>query len=73
MLFFVGAIVLPTGSFDAGLPIVASEVECVGSEGLLLNCSVSILPAHCESGEGAAIVCQGKSSIYCMRRCSGHV
>ena len=57
----IGALVLPTGSFDGGLPIAVSDIVCEGS---LLNCSVSVPPGVCESGDGAAVVCQGETVSY---------
>ena len=56
-----GAVVLPTGSFSGALPVVVSDVACVGNESSLLNCSVNTVSVECDSGEGAAIVCQGES------------
>ena len=55
-----GAVVLPTGSYDGALPLVLSDVVCIGNESTLLDCSPT-LAVECISGEGAAIVCQGKS------------
>ena len=60
----IGALVLPTGSFDVGLPIAVSDIACEGSEKFLLNCSVSEPPGVCESGEGAAVVCQGEICVH---------
>ena len=56
----VGALFLPTGSFDWELPIVISDVECEGNESSLLDCLVSLPPGECPSREGAAVVCQGR-------------
>ena len=58
-----GAVVLPTGSFNGALPVVLSDVACVGNESSLLSCPGNILAPECYSGEGAAIVCQGKMYI----------
>ena len=57
---YVGAVVLPTGSFSGALPTVLSDVACVGNESSLLNCSGNVASVECDSGEGAAIVCQGR-------------
>ena len=51
---------LPAGTFQWQLPIVVGDVACNGSENSLLDCSVS-QSGQCISGEGAAIVCQGKA------------
>ena len=55
-----GAVVLPTGSFSGTLPVVLSDVACVGNESSLLNCSANTVSVECDSGEGAAVVCQSK-------------
>ena len=55
-----GAVVLPTGSFNGALPAVLSDVECLGNENSLLNCSGNVVNVECDSGEGAAIVCQSE-------------
>ena len=57
---FIGALVLPTGSFDGALSIVLSDVACVGNESYILNCTGNIIAPECDSGEGAAVVCQGE-------------
>ena len=55
----VGAIVLPTGSFRESLPLVLSDVECNGNESSILSCTFNTSHIQCDSGEGAAIICQG--------------
>ena len=55
----VGAIVLPTGSFRESLPLVLSDVECDGNESSILSCTFNTTHIQCDSGEGAAIICQG--------------
>ena len=58
-----GAVVLPTGSFNGALPVVLSDVACAGNESSLLNCSRNVVSVECDSGEGAAVVCQSKSYV----------
>ena len=65
---YTGAIVLPTGSFDEALPVVLSDVGCVGNESSLLDCPRSTHSVECDSGEGAAIVCQGRFYL-CIYTC----
>ena len=60
---YIGAVVLPTGSFDSALPVVLSDVGCVGMENSLLSCPANTTPGDCPSGKGAAIVCQGNTSV----------
>ena len=36
-----------------------SDVACVGTENSLLDCPGNISPVNCDSGEDAALVCQG--------------
>ena len=56
----IGAVILPTGSFNGALPVVLSDVACVGNENSILNCSGNAITVECDSGEGAAVVCQGE-------------
>ena len=58
---YIGAVVLPSGSFEGALPNVLSDVACTGNENSLLNCSGNTIAVECVSGEGAAIVCQSKT------------
>ena len=62
LLCFIGAIVLPTGSFKGTLPLVLSNVECDGNESSILSCTSNTSHIQCDSGEGVAIICQGISS-----------
>ena len=66
MYTYIGAVVLPTGSFHGSLPIVLSDVACVGHETYILNCSGNINAPECDSGEGAAIVCQGERHVFSL-------
>ena len=54
---------LPTGSFGGALPIVLSDVECDGNESSVLSCPSNTTHIQCDSGEGAAIICQGKACV----------
>ena len=56
----MGAVVLPTGSFDGALPIMLTDAVCEGNKESLLQCPESTNTEGCESGTGAAVVCQGK-------------
>ena len=62
-----GAVILPTGSFDGELPIVLTDVVCQGNEESILQCPESTVIGGCESGAGAAVVCQGEyfASLTC--------
>ena len=61
MYKYIGAVVLPTGSFAGALPVILSDVVCVGNESSLLDCSGNTVAVECVSGEEAAIVCQGET------------
>ena len=41
------------------MPIVLSNVECDGNESSIISCDDNTSYIQCDSGEGAAIVCQG--------------
>ena len=65
LLHLVGSIVLPTGSFGGALPLVLRDVECDGNESFILSCPSNTTHIQCDSGEGAAIICQGKVCVVC--------
>ena len=67
----LGAIVLPTGSFRGSLPLVLSDVECDGNESSILSCTSNTSHIQCDSGIGAAIVCQGREYriVYAVELC----
>ena len=54
---------LPTGSFGGALPLVLSNVECNGNESSILSCPSNTTHIQCDSGEGAAIICQGNACV----------